>query len=318
MKKGTIVAIVLAIVLIIIGSILLAIGLSFAGSDTRESMLITREVDITGYFDSIQIKTSISNVKFVPYNGTADPRVILSESESYSHTVVVEEGTLKIEVTDNRDWTDYIGVFGINGENPEITLYLPLEQYKSILITTDTGDMLLPQLMSGKETVLRSNTGDIRCENASCETMDCMTDTGDILMNGIEALEIRLTATTGDITLTNGEAEDIHLKNTTGEKELENVVCERLTCESKTGDVELEWVNAKKYLQIFTTTGSVGMESCQAGQVNIETDTGDVEGSLLTPMRFQASSDTGDIRVPQGLAGGECRIQTDTGDIHFR
>lgn len=317
MKKRTIVAIVVAIVLIIVGGILLAMGLSFADDGNRESMLITREVDITGHFDSIQITTDISDVKFVPYNGTADPRVILSESESYSHTVMVEEGTLKIEAADNREWSDYIGIFGINGENPEITLYLPLEEYKSILITTDTGDMYLPQLMSGKETVLRSNTGDIRCENASCETMDCMSSTGDIMVTGIEALEIRLTATTGDITLTNGEADDIHLKNTTGEKELENVVCERLTCESKTGDVELEWVKAKKYLQIFTTTGSVGLESCQAGQVNIETDTGDVEGAFLTPMRFQAFSDTGDIRVPQGMAGGECRIETDSGDIKF-
>ena len=317
MKKSTIIALIVAFVLIFAGTAMLILGLSFADDGTRETTLIAREVEITGRFDSIQISSDISDVKFVPYNGTANPRVVLSETESYSHTVAVEEGVLKIEGVDGRDWTDHIGIFGIIEENPEIKLYLPLKEYKSVQITTETGDMNLPQLMS-EETVLRSDTGAIRCESAACETLDCMTNTGDILVTCVEASEIRLAATTGSITLTDGEAEDIYLKNITGEKELESVVCQRLNCESESGDVELEWVNAKDYLQVFTTTGDVGIESCDAGKVNIKTETGDVNGHFLTPKRISAFSDTGNVNVPHTLEGGECLIQSGTGDIKIR
>ena len=317
MKKGTIVAIVVAIVLIIVGGILLAMGLSFAGSATPESTLTQQETMIQESFENIQIDTQDCDVTFVPYNGTADTQVLILERENVHHDVWVEDNTLKIKMVDERDWTDHIGVFGIIEENPEITLYLPLKAYKSVHVTTETGDMNLPQLMS-EETLLRSDTGEIRCESAACETLDCMTDTGDILVTCVEVSEIRLTATTGSVTLTDGEAEDIYLKNTTGEIELESVVCRRLTCESETGDVELEWVQAEEYLQVFTTTGGVGIVDSDAGKVNIETDTGDVSGYFRTPKWFTANSNTGNVQVPEGRGGGECRIESNTGDICIR
>ena len=53
MKKSTIIALIVAFVLIFAGTVMLILGLSFAGDSTQETLLITREVDITGHFDSI-------------------------------------------------------------------------------------------------------------------------------------------------------------------------------------------------------------------------------------------------------------------------
>ena len=317
MKKGTIIALIVAFVLILTGGMILVLGLSFADDGTRESLLVAQEVTLTESFDSILIDTGACDVNFVPYNGTVDSKVVIREREETRHTVTVEDGTLKIKMQDNRNWTDYIGIFDMDWENMEITLYLPQKQYASLRITTDTGDIKIPAALSGKEILLHSDTGEIRCEGAAGDLLSCMTNTGDIRAYGCEPVMLKLESDTGDIQLTDTESTEIHLRNDTGETELENVICKILTCESDTGDTSLEWVKAEEYLQVFTNTGDVEIEESDAGSVNIETNTGDVEGHFLTPKWFQAHSNTGNVKVPNTRDGGECRIESDTGDIHF-
>lgn len=319
MKKRTIIALIVAAVLIFAGGLLLVLGLSFAGDSTRESTLITREVTVTEDFDKILIDTDISDVKFVPYNGAADPQVTFREQENIGHSVTVEDGTLKIQMVDERNWTDHIGIFDLFGqlESPEITLYLPNTQYASVRISTDTGDIQIPGTLDAWEVLLRTDTGDISCVGISGDVLDCMSATGDISVQNSVPNVMRLQSDTGDCKVRVAAGDEIHMITTTGDKELENVTCKRLTCESNTGDVELEQVNAEEYLQVFTTTGDVEIESCDAGVVNIETDTGDVSGHFLSSKWFQAHSDTGNVKVPHTREGGECRIESNTGSIHF-
>ena len=299
MKKGTMIALIVAAALIITGGIIVVLGLSFAGDSTQESLLVAQEVTVTESFDSILIDTGACGVNFVPYNGTVDSKVVIREREETRHTVTVEDGTLKIKMQDNRNWTDYIGIFDMDWENMEITLYLPQKQYASLRITTDTGDIKIPAALSGKEILLHSDTGEIRCEGTAGDLLSCITNTGDIRGHGCEPVMLKL-------------------ESDTGETELENVICKILTCESDTGDTSLEWVKAEEYLQVFTNTGDVEIEGSDAGTVNIETDTGDVSGSFLTPKWFSAYSDTGNVTVPHTRDGGECRIESNTGDIHFQ
>ena len=314
MKKRTIIALIVAIVLIFTGTVLLILGLSFADDGTRESLLVAQEITLTETFDSILIDTDVCDVVFVPFNGTADPHVIIREHENTSHSVQVEDGTLKIRRIDNRTWQDFIG---INWERMDITVYLPQKQYESVRVTTDTGDIKIPEAVSSEEILLHSNTGGIFCDALAGNLLSCMTDTGDIHVSGCAPVMLNLESDTGDMKLRNTESTEIHLKNDTGETELENVICKLLTCESNTGDVFLEWVTAEEYLQVFTDTGDVEIQESDAGTVNIETDTGDVEGHFLTSKWFQAHSNTGNVRVPNTREGGECRVESDTGDIHF-
>ena len=317
MKKRTIIAIIVAASLIITGGIILVLGLSIAGDDTREYMLSAQEISIPEHFDSILIDAEDCNVVFVPFNGTADPYIVLQEKTKTQHSVQVMDGVLKIQMQDKRNFTDYIGVFGTSWESMEITLYLPQKQYEAMNITTDTGDIQIPTGISAKQTQLCSDTGDIRCDGMYGDLLMCTTDTGDIYIRQCEPVALNLQSKTGAMDLRNVESTEIHLTTTTGDKTLENVVCKRLICESGTGDVALELVMAEENLQIITTTGDVEIESSDAGKVNIETNKGDVEGHFLTAKWFQAYSDTGNVRVPHTRDGGECRIESNTGDIHF-
>ena len=314
MKKGSIIALIVAGVLIIAGGILLVMGLSFAGENPPESKLTQQEVLIQDSFANIQINTEDCDVTFVPYNGTADAHVVIREQERATHSVAVEEGTLKIKMVDNRKWIDFIGVFR---ERMEMTVYLPNAVYDTVYITTATGDIRIPEALSGKEMWLRSSTGEIYCDGTAAETLDCMTSTGDITVRGGTPGEVKLQSSTGDLSVMGISGTHVSLQSSTGEVDGENVNVKMFTCTSSTGEVELGNVIAEELLQIRTTTGDVGIENCDAGRVDIETDTGDVEGHFLTPKWFSAISDTGNVDVPNTTEGGDCRIETDTGDIHF-
>ena len=295
MKKGTIVAIVVAIVLIIVGGILLAMGLSFAGSVTPESTLNQQEVLIQESFENIRIDTKDCDVTFVPYNGTADAHVVILERENTHHDVWVEDNTLKIKM-EERDWTDYIGIFR---ESMEITVYLPEAEYASVWVAADTGEIRTPAPLSAGEIQLRSDTGAIYCDSAAGKLLDCITATGDIHVRGCAPVTLKVQSSTGDIYLSDVQSEEMHLQNSTGEMEIKNVVCKTMTCSSSTGDTELSQVTAEEYLQVFTTTGDVEIGNSDAGNVNIETD-------------------TGDIQLPAAWKTKDVRIDTDTGDIHFK
>ena len=294
MKKGTIVAIVVAIVLIIVGGILLAMGLSFAGSVTPESTLNQQEVLIQESFENIRIDTKDCDVTFVPYNGTADAHVVILERENTHHDVWVEDNTLKIKM-EERDWTDYIGIFR---ESMEITVYLPEAEYASVWVAADTGEIRTPAPLSAGEIQLRSDTGAIYCDSAAGKLLDCITATGDIHVRGCAPVTLKVQSNTGDIYLSDVQSEEMHLQNSTGEMEIKDVVCKTMTCSSSTGDTELSQVTAEEYLQVFTTTGDVEIGNSDAGNVNIETD-------------------TGDIQLPAAWKTKDVRIDTDTGDIKF-
>ena len=317
MKKRTIIALIVAGILIIAGGVMVVLGLSYAGDSAAQSVLTEQEVLISDSFESVVIDTEDCDVRFMPYNGDVDAQVTLLEQDAVSHSVVVEEGVLKIEMVDERKWTDYIGIFG-KSESMVMTVYLPNVQYTSIRITTDTGDVKIPGVLAAEELLVRSSTGDVWLEGGPVEMLDCMISTGDITVRGGTAKKMKLRTGTGDLDIHGSTGEELHLTSDTGEMDVENVITPIFTVNSGTGDVELEGVVAEEYLQIRTNTGEVGIENCDAGKVDIETNTGDVSGHFLTSKWFSAFSDTGNVTVPNTPEGGECRIQTNSGDIHFK
>ena len=301
MKKRTIIAIIIAILLILTGVVLLAIGLSYADDGTRESTLPEQEILIEETFDRIQINTGDCDVNFVPYEGVANAHVVMLEGERVSHSICVEDGTLKIQMQDNRKWTDHIGIFSVLGstETMNITVYLPNAEYDSVYVTTDTGDIRTPAPLSAGEIILRSDTGDIYCDSTAAKVLDCMTSTGDIQVRSCTVPAVKVQSETGDISLYDVQGTEIYLQNDTGETVVKNVICQLVICNSSTGDVELQFVTAEDYVQVFTDTGDVEIGNAKTASGNIETN-------------------TGDIGVPASWKNGNCRIETDTGNIYFQ
>lgn len=298
MKKRTLIALIVAICLIFVGGLLLTMGLSYAGNHPQETALTERIVAVIEPFDSVVINTGDCDVKFVPYNGDEDGQVTLLEQKAVTHNVLVEDGTLKIKMIDERKWTDHIGIYNVFGqsENMEMTVYLPNVEYTSVRVTTATGDVKFPGVLAAEEVLLRSDTGDVWLEGGPVEVLDCMLSTGDITVRGGEGMVMKLRTGTGDLDISGLTGEELHLASDTGDTGVENVTVKIFSFNGETGHVELENVQAEEYLQVFTSTGDIDVENSNAETVNIATSTGDIK--IPSAWQFQ-------------------RIETGTGDIHF-
>lgn len=319
MKKRTVTALIVAAALIVAGVGIAAAGFAARGFD-RESMSIPNQTEntyvVAEAFDSIHIDTQDCDVTFAMFSGRADTLITCRESDRVSHSVVVEDGVLKVEMMDNRKWYDKIGIFW---EDMEMTVYLPESQYQSLRVDTATGDIEVPEQFSFSDVELFSDTGEIDCAAAVAERIVGGTATGDIQIRGGGPGILNLTSDTGDIELYDiGSGGEFRLKTATGSMELENVNCDSLHTESATGEIELERVVVQTYWLALNDTGDVTITDSDAAEVSIETATGDVTGNFLSPKIFWAHSNTGKETVPDSQEGGSCRIESDTGNINVR
>lgn len=296
MKKGSLIALVVAMILILAGGVIVVLGISHVDEADYQTRLFQQDLSVAQPFQNIWIETDDCDVTFIPVEEGSSCYVTLYQWESVSHSVTVEENALRIAMEDHRNWKDFIG---IHWEQMQIHVYLPKGQYQYLQVATATGDIQLPAAWTFQRAQLRSNTGDIELEAAVTEELHISTDTGNIDVQGCAPTLLKADSDTGDI-----ECKQI---DAVGEVQIE----------TSTGEVELENVLVEGALQIITDTGDVSLEEADAGTVNIQTNTGDVSGHFLTSKWFQAHSDTGNVRVPHTREGGECRIESNTGDIHF-
>lgn len=298
MEKKTIIWLISAVLLIIIGSI--GFTASLAGSAWDITRLSTTEYEtneyiITDDFHSISINTDTADIVFLTDNdiGTS---VTCYEQENMYHKVSVKNDTLVIDVIDTREWYEFIGIYL---GKPKITIKIPQHKYSDVTVGTDTGDVSLGETVIGTVSI-KTSTGDINLQNLSAGKLDLAVSTGKIILSDVVCQG------------------DIKVSVSTGKANLNDIQCANLISTGDTGDINLQNVVASESLSIERDTGDVRFDSCDAAEISVETDTGDVTGSLKTDKVFIVETDTGKIKIPNTKSGGTCKIQIDTGDISIQ
>lgn len=319
MNKRTIVALIIAVILILAGGLLVTAGMATSGFTPGNFGRIhaqERTYVAAESFDSIQLTATVSDVSFVK---TADTfRVVCTETDKLSYTVIVEEDVLKIDAVELRDWRDYIGFF--DWADLKMTVYLPEDAYSKLYVQTDTGDVTIPDSFTFSSAEVLSDTGDIDCAAQIQQNLAVCTSTGDIEVHGCAPAALSLRSDTGDIRLgdiPNGG--DLQILTSTGEIRVANVTGRSISLESDTGDQDLQRVLAEQSVNILSHTGDVSLLACDAPEITIETDTGDISGVLVTPKDFFAHTDTGKEQIAShsGTVNGKCYVNSNTGDIMF-
>ena len=274
----------------------------------------TNTYKVSGSFDCIAIDIDTAKVELVPSpDGVC--RVICQETEKVKHTAAVQNGTLMIDKIDTRKWYDHVGIFF---GSPKITVVLPQDEYASLSIETDTGDITIPEDFLFENLTIHGDTGDVDCSAAVSNVMKIELSTGDVKANGASANRVKLITKTGGIRVNSvASAGSIDIETDTGDVRLTDVACENLTAESDTGTISLKNVVAAGIFFIESDTGDVRLEGSDAAQISIETDTGDVTGTLLSEKVFIIETSTGRASVPKTVTGGKCEINTSTGDIRI-
>lgn len=268
-----------------------ALGFDFSKISTIKYETNTYEVGEE--FDKISIDVDITDIVFAQSDDESC-KVVCFEAEKVKHSVRCTNGTLIIDMTDDRKWYDYIG---ISFASPKMTVYLPQSEYTSLLIDTDTGNIDIPESFAFNKLEIETDTGSV----------DCMADVSDI---------IKIESDTGDIGISSVESGcDIDIKTDTGSIKLTDISCTDFTAESDTGDISIVNTVAGNSICVESDTGNVKLKNSDAEELLIETDTGDITGTLLSEKDFIAKSHTGDVNVPKTQTGGKCKITTDTGNI---
>ncbi len=310
--------IIIAIVLVIAGIALLGSAFAASGFDFSNmgaQKLETNTYTLTEDFSDIEISTNESEIILKP-SDDGSFRAVCKESEKMRHTVAVEDGTLKIGVTDTRKWIDRIA---FNRENPEVTIYLPKSVYGSLKIEGHTGDAVVPGDFSFGTIDLKLTTGDVECAASVSGKCSITATTGDVKLNGVSAESIDLSVTTGHVIAENVDCGgNITLGIGTGKTAFIDVRCASLKLSGGTGDAGLKNVLATGSFDITVSTGDVVFDSCDASDIRVEASTGSITGTLRSGKIFSAKASTGKVTVPESTSGGKCDITTTTGNINIR
>lgn len=298
MSKTTKIWLIIATALVALGAmIFVGVMAQYDWDFTKLSTVkyVTNTYEVHGEFDKISINVNTTEIEFVPTEVEAC-RIVCFEAEKVKHFATVQNGTLVVDTVDTRKWYDHIC---ISLGSPKMTVYLPQNEYASLIIETDTGDINIPKDFAFDKIEIDGDTSDVSCFAPVANVLDIELSTGDIIIDSITADQIKLTATTGEIAVNSVTAKNnIDIETDTGTITLKNVVA--------TGTISIE-----------SDTGDVRFEGSDAIEISVKTDTGDVTGTLLSEKVFITETSTGSINVPKTTSGGKCEITTSTGDMNI-
>ncbi len=293
MKIGIIASLIVAGALTLSGSVILAVAIanhSFAYDGNFETHTVTLDES----FSKINIDTDISNIN-IKASGDDKCKVESVDSEKIVHEIKVEDEELVIKQENHLKW--YESFFGFK-RNIHVTVYLPLDNYDDVLLSTDTGEIKVDKALTVNKFNLDSDTGDVVVNDLNAASMKSKTSTGNQTYKNITVSgDVEIKASTGDVALDTVSANNINVETSTGKQYYREVV-------------------ATEKLNIKADTGDVRLKNSDGGTVDIKTSTGDVRGNLLTDKTFQVHTSTGKTSYPS-TTGPLCTISTSTGDVNI-
>lgn len=309
---------IIATALVVVGAIVFTAALAACNWDFSKLSTVKFETNTYSGSDSIAsilVDTDTADIRFAP-SEDGQWKVVCHEAEKMNHAVSVEDGILTIKVVDEREWYDHIGIW-VGSE--KVTIYLPEQEYASLVIRESTGDVEVPKDFRFGTIDINVSTGDVKNYASASGAIKITASTGDIHVEDVSAASMELSVTTGHVTGRDLTCEGkLSVDVSTGDARLTDVRCENFTSGGSTGDLIMKNVIAAEKMSIDRSTGDVKFEACDAAQIQVDVDTGDVTGSLRSDKIFIVRSSTGDIDVPATTSGGKCQITTSTGDIKIR
>lgn len=314
MKRSTKIWLLSAAALLLVGALIFA-GVMTALKWNFGGLMLNKyeneEYTLEGELTDISVIADTAQIRFVP---ATDGKVTVKthEHKNAKHTVLLKDGKLSVELSDQRKWYEHIFDFG----KPTVTVAIPAGEYGALKIDSKTGDILVSGELTFASADISVSTGDVEYRASTVGEVNIKTSTGDVSLENASVGALSISVTTGDV-----EAENIScvgavsVKVSTGDADMESVTAKSLVSTGNTGDITLIGVTVAERMEIERSTGDVRFEGCDAGEILVTTDTGSVTGSLLSEKVFIARTDTGRVDVPKTVTGGRCEITTDTGDI---
>lgn len=300
--------------LILMLGVLIAAGFDFSRLNT-EKFVTNTHTPAEGFTD-IDIRVLNASVILKP-SEDGGVSVVCVENEKMRHTVSVESGTLCINVSDTRRFSDHIGVFSL-GRRESVTVYLPESSYGALSVESLTGRVELPKEIGFDGISVSVKTASVVCRASAAGQIRLEAMTGSITVESVRAASLKLESVTGSVDVNSAAVNgSIDVSIRTGKLFIKDTECESLSTSGTTGRVTLENTVARGSMFIERKTGDINFIGVDAANITAKATTGDVSGSIRTEKVFSAKTTTGRVRVPDTLGGGACEITTTTGDINI-
>ena len=277
MSKTTKKWIIIAFSLLLVGSIIFAGVMTMLKWDFTKlstDKYVTNKHIISDNFQNISILTDTADIELIASEND-QCLVVCYEEQNAKHSVIAEDGTLKISLKDNRKWYEHIGVSFCS---PKITVYIPEREYGEVYVKASTGDIKAENVLAKGLEILVS-TGRIEASNINCENdIKLSVSTGDTNLSDTKCKSLTSFGSTGDISLKNVIAkEKLSVKRSTGDIKLKGSDANELFITTDTGDIKGSLLSNKVFIA-NSDTGSVNVpKTTGGGKCEVITDTGDIK-----------------------------------------
>jgi len=217
MKKSTKIWLIVGAALIVLGGIIFVCAMTAThwdyeklGTDEFE----THSYDITESFRHLDIEVHTADIFLAP-SEDGQCRVVCRETKNATHRVDVQDGALKVRVSETKRWQIPIGISTVA---PTVTVYLPASEYGALEVGTETGVISVPAGFTFDCMELSSNTGDVSVRASASGEIEIETDSGDVFVEDVTAGGVlTVESDTGDVTVVHCEAENFRIDSDTGD-----------------------------------------------------------------------------------------------------
>ena len=251
------IAVILSLALIAGGALTCGFAFTAMGFDARKLNTGTyaeKSYDVTDDFQDIRIHCSMDRIRFVP-SEDGSCHVELYDHEKVDLAVSVDSDALDIRTEDNSKWFEHIGFFTMM---PTMTVCLPKDHYRSLLINTSTGDVEFSSLAFDGDIELHTHTGATKIEDVTCDRLTSEGNTGDIkLENVLIAGSLNVSRNTGDIEFNDCDAASCTIETNTGDVEGTFLTEKTFTVKTATGDVDVPNTTGGGSCMVTTATGDI-------------------------------------------------------------
>ena len=300
----------------VIGAVLMAVGYVASGKNLDNmsmSKIKTETYEPGEDFDDITIKAGSADVTLM-LSEDGKCKIDVKDFEGVAYTVKVEDGILSVNSKDDRSWYKKTFNFGFGTNRQYIKVYLPEKVYKSVKLSSSSGDIKVEKEIAAESISVSASSGDVS-QYGSADEVTISASSGDVKADGT-AKKISVDTSSGDIIYT-CEADEVTVKASSGDITVKGSANTSLDVKTSSGDIAVHDIVCSGLLKMKSTSGDIDFYSCDAGELQIEASSGDVDGSLLSENIFSTSSKSGDIKVPKSSGGEICDVTTSSGDIEI-
>lgn len=217
----------------------------------------TNIYEINEKFSNLSINTDTADILFAVSDDNSC-RVVCYEQENIKHSATVRDDTLVIDVADEREWFEYIG---INSNRPKMTVYLPETEYSSLFIKGSTGDIEMPKDFKFEAVDISLSTGDVKFFASAFNRIKIKTSTGDISLNNVISTgNFSIKSSTGDVKFDGCDAAEIYVKTDTGNVSGTLLTDKVFVTDTDTGSVDVPKTVTGGKCEINTNTGDITMK----------------------------------------------------------